>query len=191
MLDNCQGQSTGDGTSPASTPKPSFTPSNYPLNSMSTSSDMLDNCQGQSTGDGMFITLFVVGGAVAFIMTISITIVAISVGICLKIKRVKRESIGTLKANNIKAHRIPFPDKSAYVVESNSDSEMELNKAYIASTITKSGKELSAGGARDMVLLDTSGHIYTNPKVAGDIEMEQNKAYATSIITERNNAYIL
>ncbi len=157
--------------------------------------DMSDKDQGQSTEDGISFTLFIIGGTAVFITAITITIVAVSAGVCWKIKRVNGESIGTLTANNIKAHRIAFPGKSTHIVGSNSDSEMEQNEAYISRSITKTSEEsvrmtgITSNEAHEMALLDTSVHIYTNSEVAGGIKMEQNEAYTTSIITERNNAY--
>jgi hypothetical protein len=131
---------------PISTPKPSSqnlppspdtdtvelpnAASNHPLNSSSMSDSTLsDNGQGQSTGDETLQSLFIIfGGAIAFLIAVIIIIVAISLGVCLKIKssRANKESVGTLTAN----HRMAFPaQKPVYRVES----EMELNEAYVTS----------------------------------------------------------
>ena len=153
---------------------------------MPISSDMSDNSQGQSIGDGAYFALFIIGGASGFVIAIIITIMAVLVGVCLKVKRANRESVGILTAN-IKVHRMPYPGKSAHIVDSESDSEMEMNKAYVTSGTSKASKEsvkptAAANEAH-------AAQIYTNPEVAGDIKMEQNEAYATSIITKRNDAY--
>lgn len=160
---------------------------------MSVSIDMSDNSQGQSTGDVTFFPLFIIGGASALVIAIIITIMAILVGVCLKINRANRESVGTLTAN-IKVHKMPFPGKSAYSnrVENESESEMQLNKAYVMSGISKASEEsVETTVANEVHEIDEFTQIYTNPEVADDIKMERNEAHSTSIITERNNAYVV
>ena len=61
----------------------------------------------------------------AFIVAAVVIIVAFTVGVYLKIKRVNSESIGTLTAN----HRTACQDKRNIVYRAGS--EMQLNEAYV------------------------------------------------------------
>ena len=138
---------------------------------------MSDNSQGQSTGDGTYFALFIIGGASAFVIAIIITIMAVLVGVSLKINRANREPVRTLTANK-KVHKTPFPGKSAYSnrVECESESEMQLNEAYVASSISKASEEsVETTIANEAHEIDEFTQIYTNPEVAGDIKMEKMK----------------
>lgn len=62
----------------------------------------------------------------AFIIAVVVIIVALTVGVYLKIKRVNGESMGTLTAN----HRTACRGKRSILYRAESD--MQLNEAYVA-----------------------------------------------------------
>ena len=86
-----------------------------------------DDSQGQSTGDEAVHFLFILGGIIAaFIVAVVVIIVALTVGVYLKMKRVNRESIGKLTTN----HRTACRDKRNIIYRAGS--EMQLNEAYVS-----------------------------------------------------------
>ena len=203
-LSSLQSSSSLVVNAPSSIPKPSFNLPPSPdmdsdvtkpivLNSTSKISStsvplrdiMSDNDQGQSTKYGIPFALSIVGGMLAFVMAIFIITVAVSVSICLKVKRANREPIGAPTANQ----RMVFPGKkSTYRVTS--EIGMELNEAYVSSANTSEKPDKTTAPA--VIDKDKFVHIYTNPAavtIAGGVQMKRNEAYATSIITERNKAY--